>query len=114
MHLPGNQNNLRGQTLIGVIISLAIFSILASAVFTLISTSYQTVNFNRARITGKQLAQEKIEFVRNLPYDDVGTIGGIPNGTVIPQTETLNLNGLPYTIKTSIVYVDDPFASYRL
>jgi hypothetical protein len=54
------------------------------------------------------LAQEKIEVVRNMPYENIGTVGGIPPG-VLPQTETVTINNLAFEIKTTIVYIDDPF-----
>ncbi len=44
-----------------------------------------------------------------MPYSDVATIGGVPNGTIIPQTEVITRNGLSYTVTTNIIYVDDPF-----
>lgn len=98
----------RGQTLIGILISLAILLILAQALFTLTNTSYQFVGFNRSRIAARHLAQERIELIRNLPYDEVGTEGGIPAGP-LPQEESVVLNGLAYTVKTAIVYIDDDF-----
>jgi hypothetical protein len=99
----------KGQILIGVLVAITIFLILAHALFTLISSSFELVSFNKARITARHLAQEKMELIKNLSYDNVATIGGIPSGTLIPQTETVYQNGLTYTIKTSITYVDDPF-----
>jgi hypothetical protein len=109
MTLPMKKKYSHGQSLLGILIAIAIFSILAHSVFTLTSTSYSFTSFNRARITAKHLAQERLELIRNLPYSKIGTIGGIPQGAVIPQTETIILNGLKYTLKTSITYVDDPF-----
>jgi hypothetical protein len=99
----------RGQVLLSIIIAIVIFSILAHALFTLIASSFELVAFNKARTTARYLAQEKMELIRNLPYNEVATIGGIPSGTLIPQTETVNKNGLNYTIKTDIVYIDDPY-----
>ena len=54
------------------------------------------------------MASEKIETVRNMAYSEIGTVGGIPAGPLL-QTETVKRNNLNYTVKTSIVYVDDPF-----
>ncbi len=106
-HLP-KKNKKNGQSLIGVLVSLAIFSILSQAIFTVVGTSYNLVSFNRARITARHLAQEKIELIRNLPYDEVGTIGGIPPGP-LPQIENVSRNKLNFTVRTTIVYIDDPF-----
>ena len=106
--LPIRLKKLRGQTLLEVLIALAIFSILAHALLTLVATTYSINTFNRSRIAARLLAQEKIEVIRNMAYNDIGTVGGIPPGN-IPQYETVNLNGLNYIVKTTIIYIDDPF-----
>ncbi len=103
-----NNSTNKGQTLISVLIASAVFVILASSIFTLTTSSFQLVAFNKARITARHLAQEKIEVVRNLPYDDIGTVGGIPDGPIL-QSEAIVRNGLNYTVTTNIVYIDDPF-----
>ena|SRR4030067_3277761 len=97
-----------GQTLISVLISLALFSILSHALFTLVTSSYSISTYNRARTAAKHLAQEKIEEIRNMPYDSIGTVGGIPSGPVL-QTQTVSINSLNYVVKTSVVFIDDPF-----
>lgn len=97
-----------GLSLIGIIISAGIFLILSLVVITLISTSYRILSFTRTRTTAKHIAQEKMEFIRNLTYDEVGTMGGVPDGE-IEQFEQISRNGLNYTIQTTIIYVDDPF-----
>ncbi|EKD62545.1 MAG: hypothetical protein ACD_52C00134G0002 [uncultured bacterium] len=98
----------KGQTFLGFLISVAILTILSSALFTLVLTSYELITFTRARVTARHIAQQKMENVRNLPYDTIGTVGGIPTGT-LAQIENTVQNGLNYRIKTDIVYVDDPF-----
>lgn len=98
----------KGQTFLGFLISVAILTILSSALFTLVLTSYELITFTRARVTARHLAQQKLENIRNLPYEDVGTQGGIPTGTLL-QIENTIKNGLNYRIKTDIVYIDDPF-----
>jgi hypothetical protein len=98
----------KGQTYIDLLIAMALLSILGLALFRISALSYELLSFNRARIAARHLAQEKTEFIRNLPYDDVGTVGGIPPGT-LPQEETVKVNGLNYIVYTSIVYIDDPF-----
>ncbi len=106
--LPKNNNPTRGQSLLEVLISLAIFIILAHALLTLVTTTYSISSFNRSRIAARHLAQEKIEIVRNMPYSDIGTAGGIPSGTLLPN-ESVNINGLRYDIRTTVVFIDDPF-----
>jgi len=106
--LPINSKKNHGQTLLEVLIALAIFSILAHALLTLVATTYSVNTFNRSRVAARQLAQEKIEAIRNMSYSNIGTTGGIPPG-IIPPTEYVFLNGLKYQIKTTVIYIDDVF-----
>src|SRR5690606_13925038 len=85
-----------------------LLSILIHASFTLVSSLYTLISFNRARISAKHLAQEKMELIRNLPYDEIGTQGGIPSGSLL-QNESIQQNGLNFNVKTDIIYIDDPF-----
>jgi hypothetical protein len=105
-HLPEKENQ-KAQTLLGLLIAIALFAILAQALFTLVSSSYRLISFTSARITARHLAQEKIELIRNLPYEDVGTASGVPDGPIL-QEENIFRNGLNYRVSTDIVYIDDP------
>jgi hypothetical protein len=87
---------------------MAVMAILGLTLFRLASLSYQLISFSRARITARHLAQEKIEFIRNLSYADIGTQGGIPSGT-LAQSETIERNGLSYSVRIAVTYKDDPF-----
>jgi len=97
-----------GELYLGLLLSLGIFSIVSVAVISLLVTSFNLISYAKARITARNLAEEAIEIIRNMPYDDVGTIGGIPSGSVEPFLETQK-NGQTYIIKTDIVYIDDPY-----
>ncbi|MBU0618837.1 type II secretion system GspH family protein [Patescibacteria group bacterium] len=97
-----------GQTLIEIIITIGLLAILFHAVFTLITASFRLLGDSRARLTARHIAQAKIEEIRNLPFDDVGTVGGIPPG-IITQSETAMRNGLNYVSRTSVIYIDDEF-----
>lgn len=97
-----------GQVILGLIISLGILSILSGVVLTLVTSAYRIISFTSARTRAKYLATETLETIRNLPYNDVGTVSGIPPGS-IPQTQTAQVNGQNYEIVTRITYVDDPF-----
>lgn len=105
---PAYPNKQRGQILISILIAIAVFAILLHALFTLIAASFDLVSINRARITAKHLALDRIETIRNLAYTDVGTIEGIPNG-ILNETEQVNINDLNFTIKTNVIYIDDEY-----
>lgn len=106
--LPVKAKLVRGQFYIDLIIAVAVLSILGLALFRLSLLSYELISFNRARIAARHLAQEKAEYIRNLPYDEVGTLGGIPSGS-IPQVENIERNGLNYVVRVAVIYFDDPF-----
>ena len=106
--LPRLSRLFRGQVYIEVLIAMAVMAILGLTLFRLSALSYELISFSRARIAARHLAQEKIEFIRNLPYADVGTLGGIPSGTLV-QSENIERNGLSYTVKVAVTYKDDPF-----
>ncbi len=99
---------LSGQVYIGIVISIALLLILSQTIFTLVVSVFDLVSFTKARTAATQLASEKIEIIKNLNYSDVGTVGGIPNGIIEPEEIALR-GGLPYTISTRIVNIDDPF-----
>ncbi len=104
-------NSKKGQILIEIIIAVALLGILFHAVFTLLNGAFQTVGEVRVRQTAKHLAQSKIEEIHNLPYDQIGTINGIPSGS-IAQYENKKMNGISYNIFTTVIYVDDPFDQF--
>lgn len=97
-----------GQIYLDLLITLAILSILTPALISLVLASLSLISYTKARVTAKHLAQEKIELIRNLPYSQVGIIGGIPAGP-LPQTENIFRNGLNYQVTTSVIFIDDPF-----
>lgn len=98
----------RGQGLIEAILGLAILLILFHAFASLIIAAYDLLGNTRTQTTARHLAGARLEEARNMPYESVGAQGGIPPGN-LPQLETVNRNGLDYTIRTSVVYIDDPF-----
>src|SRR3989344_941187 len=97
-----------GFTIFETVIAIAVLGIFFAAVSVIIQQILQLTGQSRVRATALELAQQKIEVVRNLPFAQVGTSGGIPQGPLL-QTETVTINGQPFTVKTSVTYIDDPF-----
>lgn len=98
----------KGVTLIDTVIGASLVLVAFVGIAAVFQLSIDVVTNNRARAGAIALANEWMEYVRSLEYDDVGTIGGIPTG-VVPQSESLVLNGIPYTRRTTIQFVDDPY-----
>jgi hypothetical protein len=101
----------KGITYIEIVVVLGILGTLIAAIFTLVSTSYQTISFTKARTSALHIAEERMEVLRNMPYMELGTVGGIPAGE-IEQTVDVVRNGQKYEVKTDIVFVDDGFDGY--
>jgi prepilin-type N-terminal cleavage/methylation domain-containing protein len=97
-----------GFTFIETLIGIAILLIVFLGLYGAFQLGLKIVAQSKARITAIALANQKIEITKNLPYNQVGTIGGIPSGN-IEETETITRNNIEYTVKTTIGYVDDPF-----
>src|SRR3989338_11307642 len=96
----------RGPSLVETLIGLLVLVTVSLALFALIDLTLRVFWENKARTTANALANEKMEIIRNLPYVNVGTIGGIPSGT-LAQEETASRNGIQFHVKTSVIYIDD-------
>lgn len=97
----------RGLSLIDVIVGVGLTMLVFVGLFGAFRLSVELISLNKERSGAVALANERVEYVRSLPYDDVATVGGIPAGD-IPQTETVVLNNIDYTRRTLIQYVDAP------
>lgn len=96
-----------GVTLIDAVVGSALMLIVFVGIAGAFRLSIDVVINNKARSGAIALANERMEYVRSLSYDSVGTVGGIPAG-VIPQSEVVTLNTVSYVLRTTIQYVDDP------
>lgn len=97
-----------GFTLVETVVAIGVFSIFFVAIAIILQQILEQVGTSRIRAIALSIGQERMELIRNLPYDSVGTIGGIPNGPLM-QTEEVTINGTVFTVATSIFYIDDPF-----
>jgi len=97
-----------GVTLLETIIGVAIMAMIAFSVYQGFSVLLDTLNAAKIRVAATDLANEEFEIIRNMSYQNVGTVGGVPNGFV-PQIQTKSKNGIEFTITASIRNIDDPF-----
>lgn len=68
--------------------------------------SLDLINVSRTKLSALSVANQRMEYFRSLPYDNVGTVLGIPSGT-IPQNSTTTLNGVEFHERVLVEYVDD-------
>ena len=97
----------RGASLIDVVVGSALMLVVFMGISAAFRLAVEVVSNNSARRRRSPLSGERMEYIRSLSYDGVGTVGGIPAGS-ITQSETVVLNGISYTRRTFIAYVDDP------
>lgn len=97
----------RGATLLDVVVGSALMTMVFVGIVGAFKLSVEAVSNNKARAGAIALTNERLEYIRSLAYNSIGTVGGIPAGT-IPQSETVALNDVSYTRRTFISYEDDP------
>lgn len=99
--------NARGVSLIEAIVGIGLVALIF---WGLVGAFLLAINLTinaKAKTGALSIAIDQLEMLRSLSYDDVGTDGGIPSGT-IPQVETVSLNDIEYTRRTFIQFVDNP------
>ncbi|MBP9749992.1 MAG: carboxypeptidase regulatory-like domain-containing protein [Candidatus Pacebacteria bacterium] len=97
----------RGMGLIEVIVGTSVMLIVFGGFFFAANAFLSLATKNRLHASAIHVANDYIEVLRAMPYDSVGTAGGIPPGS-IPQNQTVVRDNRTYTIRTFIQYVDDP------
>lgn len=123
----------RGVIIIDVIIGTAIFLTVFVGLLGVLQLGTRLATENKARTTALALANERMEFVRSLAYDDIGTLeGGDTNnghgndpdgydegnpgkgGTLgddfdlfSTYYEYITLNGVDYKRRTMVTFIDD-------
>ncbi len=107
MYLCRHREQSRGYSLIELILVIAIVLMVFTAIIGMFRAGVDLLALNKARGTALTLAGDQLEFIRSLSYNAVGTVGGIPAGS-IPQLETIEMNGHTYVRRTFIQYYDDP------
>jgi hypothetical protein len=97
----------RGATFIDAVVGTALMLLVFLGIFGVIRLVVVSVGLGKAKTGAVALANEQIEYLRSLPYNNVAVVGGIPPGT-IPPTQTISLNNIDYTRRTFIAFVDAP------
>jgi hypothetical protein len=96
-----------GFTFVELIFVAALSVIVFGALFSTFQYTLEVISLSRAKLSGLSLANERMEFFRSLPYDNVGTVTGIIRGP-ITNNQVLTLNGIEFTERIVIDYVDGP------
>lgn len=98
-------NTQQGVTLVETLVATAVFAMIAVILYAVWSGMFTFVRSIRTKTILTEIVSQRIEFIRNLPYSDVGTVHGIPSG-VIPQVEIISRNGVAYELATTVRSID--------
>ncbi len=98
----------RGFTLIETLIGIAVMAIVAFSVYRALAVLLEILEKSEIRVAAAALANEKLEYIRNMRYAEIGTVGGAPPGYVEP-IDLKKRRGVDFTVSTIIRNVDDPF-----
>jgi len=97
----------RGVTLIDTLVGAALLLVMFLGIAGIAQLSISIVTNNKARTGALALANEQMEYIRGLQYEDIGTSGGIPSGNIAPE-EGMSFNGVSYTRRTLVRWADAP------
>ena len=70
-----------GFTIVEALIVIAIGVTMFGSLLVTFEYAFELLSHSKARTTALSIATDRMEYFRSLPYDDVGTISGIPAGT---------------------------------
>ncbi len=97
-----------GFTLVEVLVGSAVFLVIALAAYNAYVSLFRLVNLSQNKLLAVALANEQFELARNMPYGDIGIVGGIPNGK-IPADQTLTRGGVTFTVDAIVRNIDLDF-----
>lgn len=104
------QNKQAGFTLMEVIIGIAVFAIILVGVYGSYNALVRATRGAREQTVISSLSSQYLEIVRNMPYANIGTVNGNPNGVLADATnpDSVTIEGQTYNIYYEVTYIDDP------
>jgi hypothetical protein len=94
--------------LIESLVFLFLFAIISLVFFETYAASTRLIIDSKNRLGATALANQKMEIIRSIDYDTIGTTTGIPAGDLL-ENETISVNTTRYEVHTFVQYVDDSF-----
>lgn len=105
-----NRRSQRGFTLVEMVIGLTVLAIVALSFMALFTSLVNSAVVAKQKAVASALATNQMEYLKALPYDSLAVAGGSIIATnPLPASKTQKVNGITYTIKTAIGYVDDAY-----
>lgn len=98
----------KGYTLIESMVVLFLFSVITIIFFQTFAYGTALIQQSKYRLGATSLANQKMEIIRSLDYDNIGTVAGIPAGDLI-EDETVQVSNAVYQVHTFVQYADDSY-----
>lgn len=102
------QGKKRGFTLTELVVGIAVFVVVAMSIYAAYTNLFRFMNSAQYNELAIDVAEERMEIIRNMPYADVGVEGSIPSGNV-PYEQTITRSNIPFKITAIIRNIDLPF-----
>ena len=99
-----------GFTIVELMVGLFLLALIAIGIFGLFVTLVNSSVAAKQMAVGTTLATNQMEYLKSLPYDSLAIQGGsIYSTNPLPASVNQTVDGMVYTVKTSISYVDDAY-----
>lgn len=111
------RRTLLGFTLVEALVFLFLFSVITLTFYQLYAVGTRHILDAKRRLGAVALANQRMEMIRGMPYEDIGTKTpdgsggwsyGIPAGEIL-ETETISASGASFLVHTFVRYVDDAY-----
>lgn len=104
------KNNGGGYTLVELMLTIVVLAIMSLGAFDLFVALLHSAIVAQRQATASTLATNQMEYLKSLPYDNLAVAGGpIVSTSTIPASFTKKVEGVTYTIKNNISFVDDAY-----
>jgi type II secretory pathway pseudopilin PulG len=103
-------HQVEGFTLVELVVSMFVFIIISLSLSGLFISLVRSASVAQRKAVADTLATNQMEYLKSLPYNDLAVAGGsIYSNNLLPATTTNTINGVKYTVTTSINYIDDAY-----
>jgi len=99
-----------GYILTELLVSIVVLGIVSVSFLGLFTSLVRSAVLMKHRSVALTLATNQMEYLKSLPYNNLAVVGGsIISSSPLPASATQMVDGVRYTVKTSINYLDDAF-----
>lgn len=93
----------KGFSLVELLVAVTLLVIAATAFLPAFTFAIRSNNHNKIRSTANSIATSIFEEISSMKYEDIGTAGGSPSGTV-PKEREITVDNVKYKVETQITW----------